>query len=159
LSSGIWPSNLLQKTTSALQNIRQKLERSDAAGRPYLAVKETKGSINQPLLVGITLENGHGGETVVLGGLREGTTLSAGSALAKTRWSLPGNDLDKAFISAPENFDGVMEITVTLYSSRQDVLETKRTRFSWGGFGKGDKLRVGSPPAQNLSYEHRVRRD
>ncbi len=159
LSSGIWPSVLLQKTTYALQNIRHKLERSDAAGRPYLTVKETKGSKDQPLQVGITLENSHGGETIVLSGFHEGTTLSAGSALAKTRWSLPGNDLDKAFISAPEKFDGVMEITVTLYSSRQDVLETKRTRFSWGGLGKGDKLRVTSPPVQNLRYEHRVRRD
>lgn len=136
---------------SAVQNIEHALERNNAEGRPYLAVKDTKASVNQPLPVGITLENSHGGETVLLSGFHEGTTLSAGSALAKTRWSLPGNDLDKAFISAPENFEGVMEVTVTLYSSRQDVLETKRTRFSWSRSGKGDKLRVGSPPVQNLA--------
>ncbi len=98
----------------------------------------------------MALENSLGGETVVLGGLLEGTSLSAGSALTKTRWSLPGRDLDKAFISAPENFDGVMEVTVTLYSSRQDVLETKRTRFSWSSSGKkGDKLPVTIPSTQN----------
>ena len=45
---------------------------------------------------------------MVLSGIVEGTSLSAGSALTKTRWSLPGRDLDKAFISAPKNFDGVM---------------------------------------------------
>lgn len=134
--------------TSALQNIRHALERNDAGGRPYLVVEDSKASINQPLPLGITLENSLGGETIVLSGILEGTSLSAGSALAKTRWSLPGTDLNKAFISAPENFDGVMEVTVTLYSSRQDVLETKRTRFSWSGSGKGDKLPVTLPSAQ-----------
>lgn len=135
--------------TSALQNVRHKFERNDAASRPYLSFEDSKASINQPLPLGIALKNGIGGETVVLSGILEGTSLSAGSELTKTRWSLPGRDLDKAFISAPENFDGVMEVTVTLYSSRQDVLETKRTRFSWRGSGKSDKLPVTLPSAQN----------
>lgn len=135
--------------TTALQDIRHKFERNDAAGRPYLVLEDSKASINQPLPLGIVLENSLGGETVVLGGILDGTSLSAGSALTKTRWSLPGRDLDKAFISAPENFDGVMEVTVTLYSSRQDVLETKRTRFSWSSSGKGDKLPVALPSTQD----------
>ena len=86
---------------------------------------------------------------MVLSGIIEGTSLSAGSALTDTRWSLPGRDLDKTYISAPKDFDGAMEVTVTLYSSGQDVLETKRTRFSWSGSGKGDKLPVTLPSAQN----------
>jgi hypothetical protein len=64
---------------------------------------------------------------------------------------VPGRDLEKAFISAPENFDGTMQVTVTLYSSRQDILETKEVRFEWSGSSKGDKLPVTISPAQRLS--------
>jgi hypothetical protein len=135
--------------TSALQNIRYIFERNDAAGGPFLVFEDSKASINQPLPLGIALENSLGGETVVLSGILEGTSLSAGSALTETRWSLPGRDLDKTYISAPKDFAGAMEVTVTLYSSGQDVLETKRTRFSWSGSGKGDKLPVTFPSAQN----------
>jgi hypothetical protein len=90
-------------------------------------------------------------ETLVLSGLTEGTSLSVGTPLTPTRWSLPGRDLDKAFISAPENFEGVMKVTVTLYSSRQDILETRQARFEWNGSGKGDKLPVTIAPDQRLS--------
>ena len=88
---------------------------------------------------------------MVVSGLIEGTSLSAGTALTATRWSLPGRDLDKAFISAPENFEGVMEVIVTLYSSGQDVLETKQARFEWRGSSKGDKLPVTIAPDQRFS--------
>jgi hypothetical protein len=57
--------------------------------------------------------------------------------------------LEKAFISAPENFEGVMEVTVTLYSSSEDFLETRQARFYWDGSRKGDKLPVTLLPLQN----------
>jgi len=88
---------------------------------------------------------------LVLNGFVEGTSLSAGTALSTTRWSVPGRDLDTAFISAPENFDGIMQITVTLYSSRQDILETKQVRFEWSTSHKGDKLPVQISPAQPVA--------
>jgi hypothetical protein len=87
----------------------------------------------------------------VLSGFSEGTKFSAGAALGATRWSLPGIDADKTFISAPENFSGTMLITVTLYSSRQEILETKAARFEWSGSVKGDKLPVTISPARRLS--------
>ena len=150
LPVAIWPFTLFhQEISSVLQDIRHKLEPSDKTRTPYLVFEDPTASINQPLPLGIALENSLGGETVVLSGIIEGTSLSAGSALTDTRWSLPGRDLDKTYISAPKDFDGAMEVTVTLYSSGQDVLETKRTRFSWSGSGKGDKLPVTLPSAQN----------
>ena len=39
-----------------------------------------------------------------------------------------------------------MQVTVTLYSSRQDILETKQVRFEWSGSSKGDKLPVTIAP-------------
>ena len=115
-----------------------------------MTFQTSKAAINQPLPLGIALINSIGGETLVLSGFAEGTSLSVGTALGTTRWSVPGRDLDKAFISAPENFDGIMQINVTLYSSRQDILEAKAVRFEWHISHKGDKLPV-QIPAERLA--------
>ena len=148
----IWSPSLLNQTiSSAFQTVRYRFERKDGADTPYLIVENSKASINRPLPLGIVLINSVNEETVVLSGLIEGTSLSAGTALTATRWSLPARDSDKAFISAPENFEGVMEVIVTLYSTRQDILETKQVRFEWSGSSKGDKLPITISPAQRLS--------
>ena len=148
----IWPPSLQNQTmSSALQTVLHRLERKDRADPPYLIFENQKASINYPLPLGIVMINGVGEETVVLSGLIEGTSLSIGTPLTATRWSLPGRDLDMAFISAPENFEGIMDITVTLYSSRQDILETKQARFEWNSSGKADKLPVTVAPGQRLS--------
>lgn len=118
---------------------------------PRLAFQAAGTTINHPLPLGIVLNDSTGEETLVFSGFAEGTSLSAGSALSATRWSVPARDLEQVFISAPENFDGIMQVTVTLYSSRQDVLETKKVRFEWGGSSKGDKLPVPISSPQGIS--------
>jgi hypothetical protein len=100
-------------------------------GTPRLAFQNSTGAINDPLPLGIILSDSSGGETLVLSDLAEGTKLSAGTDLGPTRWSVPGRDLDKAFIAAPENFSGSMQVTAKLYSSGNLVLETKSIRFEW----------------------------
>ena len=100
---------------------------------PHLAFQNSIGAINDPLPLGIVLNDGAGGETLILSGLVEGTKLSAGTELSPTRWSVPGRDLDKAFIAAPENFSGSMQVTAKLYSSSNLVLETENIRFEWTG--------------------------
>ena len=151
LQMDIWPPLLQnQSMSSAFQSVLGRFERKDGAQAPYLILENSKASINRPLPLGV-LNNSINEETLVLSGLLEGTSLSAGTALTATRWSLPARDLDKAFISAPENFQGVMEVTVTLYSSSQDILETKHVRFEWIGPGKGDKLPVTIAPTQRFT--------
>jgi PAS domain-containing protein len=127
------------------------LQQKEEHRSPRLAFQDLRAAVNQPHALGIVLINGTGGETLVLSGFVEGTGLSAGTALGTTRWSVPGRDLDQTFISAPENFDGIMQVTVTLYSSRQDILETKEVRFEWNISHKGDKLPVQISPAQPLA--------
>jgi hypothetical protein len=128
-----------------------RLEQKEEHRTPRLAFQNLRTAVNKPLALGIVLTNSTGGETLVLSGFVEGTSLSAGTALSTTRWSVPGRDLDKVFISAPENFDGIMQVTVTLYSSRQDILETKEVRFEWSISHKGDKLPVQISPAQPVA--------
>lgn len=146
---------LIQRLTTAFEAGRP-LEREEPKQKqerptPYLSIQDSKAAINQPVELGVVLNNGTGGEILVLSGFSEGTTFSAGAALGATRWSLPGIEADKTFISAPENFSGTMLITVTLYSSRQEILETKAARFEWSGSVKGDKLPVATSPARRLS--------
>lgn len=146
----LWPVSILklpQTVAPGPETDRQawqtdRLEHKEEHRTPRLAFQNSRAAVNQPLALGIALINSSGGETLVLSGLVEGTTLSAGTALGTARWSVPGRDLDKAFVSAPENFDGIMQITATLYSSRQDILETKEVRFEWNTSHKGDKLPV-----------------
>lgn len=145
LPEGVWPHSVLDQR----QSIAPSSEKNDH--RTRLTFHASKAAINQPLPLGIALNDGTGEETLVLTGFAAGTSLSAGTALSAARWSLPGRDLEKVFVSAPENFDGTMQVTVTLYSSRQDVLETKEVRFEWRGSNKGDKLPVTISPAYRLS--------
>ena len=100
---------------------------------PQLAFHASTGTINDPLPLGIALNNGSGGETLVLSDMVDGTKLSAGTALSPTRWSVPRRDLDNAFIAAPEDFSGSMPVTAKLYSSDNLLLETKNIRFEWAG--------------------------
>jgi len=153
-----WPLSILnqpQTVTPTPETDRhariEKREQKDEYQAPRLAFQSSRAAVNQPLPLGITLTNGTGGETLVLSGFAEGTSLSAGTALSTTRWSVPGHDLDKTFISAPNDFNGIMQVAVTLYSSTQDVLETKVVRFEWSSSGKGDKLPVTVSPAAPLA--------
>ena len=110
-----------------------KLNPKEGSRTPHLVSQDAVGAINEPLPLGIVVNDSSGGETLVLSDLVEGTQLSAGTALSPTRWSIPARDLDKTFIAAPENFSGSMQVSAKLYSSDNLVLETKNVRFEWIG--------------------------
>jgi hypothetical protein len=114
-------------------NRTDKLKANEGDRTPHLAFQTSIGAINDPLPLGIVVNNSAGGETLVLSDLAEGTKLSAGTALGPARWSVPGRDVDKTFIAAPENFSGSMQVTTKLYSSDNLLLETKDIRFEWTG--------------------------
>jgi hypothetical protein len=130
--------------------------------RPHLALQNSTGAINGPLPLGIVLNDSSGGETLVLSDLAEGTKLSAGTALSSTRWSVPGRDLDKAFIAAPENFSGSMQVTAKLYSSGNLILETKNIRFEWTSqtenrTARTDLTRIGPLEMPDLAAKGAIR--
>lgn len=155
----IWPLSILNQPqtiapdsqTDRRASQTDRPEQKEGNRTPRLALQNSTAAVNQPLPLAISLTHSTGGETLVLNGLVEGTSLSAGTALSTTRWSLPGQDLDKTFVSAPNDFNGIMQVAVTLYSSAQDVLETKEVRFEWSNSRKGDKLPVTNSPAARFS--------
>lgn len=157
LQEGTWLVSMLNRSQTVVPDRQtdgpawqaDKLGRKE--GHPHLIVKSSRGAVNQPLPLGIALNNSTGEETLVLSGLVEGTSLSAGAALGTRRWSVPAGDLDRTFISPPQGFNDIMQVTVTLYSSTQEVLEAQQVGFVWSSSRKGDKLPVTTSPPQGLA--------
>lgn len=111
---------------------------------PHLGFHNSIGAINEPLPLGIILNNSLGGETLVVTGLPAGAKLSAGTDLGSTRWSVLGRDLDYAFIAAPESFSGSMRLTASLYSSGNAVLEKRNICYEWtDGHTENQSVTVG----------------
>jgi hypothetical protein len=116
-----------------------------------LVVESQKGFPNEPLPLGISLQDASGGETVTMAGLAEGTELSLGTALSPGRWLVPALDLDKTFIAADQDFVGVMDGTVSLLSASGQLLDSRVVRFEWIEKRKDPVLELGpSEPAPML---------
>lgn len=96
-----------------------------------LVVESQKGFANEPLPLGISLKDASGVETVTVEGLAKDTELSLGTSQGPAGWLVSARDLDKTFIGTREDFVGVMDTTVTLRSSRGELLDSQVVRFEW----------------------------
>jgi hypothetical protein len=121
-----------------------------------MVVLDQKGLVNQLLPLGISLTGNSGSEIVVLEGLVEGTQLSVGVNLSSNRWSLHAEDVGKAFVGAPHDFSGTMEVTAKLYSASNEPLQSKVVRLEWargeGAIPSGNPVRsrAGVDPASGV---------
>jgi hypothetical protein len=101
-------------------------------GRPIrLMVESQRGFANEPLPLGVALNEAAGGEMLTLVGLASGTRLSAGTPLGLTGWQVPARDLGKAFAYAPKDFVGVMDAAVDLRSPRDRLMDSQIVRLEW----------------------------
>ena len=96
-----------------------------------LVVESGQAFVNEPLPLGISLDDAAGGETVTLTGLVGGTRLTAGTSLGPTGWQLAARDLDKVVAHAPRDFVGAMDATVDLRSARDRLVDSKMVRLEW----------------------------
>ena len=105
---------------------------SVARTSPALVVTASQKSyVNEPLPLGMWLNNDSGKETVTIAGLVEGTELSQGTSRGLAGWVLTGGDLDKTFVGPPRDFVGVMNATVELSSAGGQLLESQVIQFEW----------------------------
>jgi hypothetical protein len=101
-------------------------------GRPIrLLVESQRGFANEPLPLGVALNEAAGGEMLTLVGLASGTKLSAGTPLGLTGWQVPARDLGKAYAYAPKDFVGVMDAAVDLRSPRDRLMDSQIVRLEW----------------------------
>jgi hypothetical protein len=96
-----------------------------------LVVENQKGFANEPLPLGVSLNNAAGGEAVTLAGFATGTELSAGTPLGPTRWRVSAHDLGKAIAYSPKDFVGVMDVAIDLRSVGDGLLDSQIVRLEW----------------------------
>jgi len=96
-----------------------------------LVVESQRGFANEPLPLGVALNNSAGSEMLTLVGLASGTRLSAGAPLGLTGWQLPARELGNAFAYAPKDFVGIMNAAVDLRSPRDRLMDSQIVRLEW----------------------------
>jgi hypothetical protein len=110
-------------------------EGSSRAGTPTkparLVVESQKGFANEPLLLGVSLNDASGGETVTLAGLAIGTKLSVGTPLGLTSWWMLARDVGNAFAYAPKDFVGIMDAAIDLHSASDRLMDSQIVRLEW----------------------------
>jgi hypothetical protein len=129
-------TNAMSKLPSEVVQAELKSAAPIASDQTRLVVKGQKDVTNEPLPLGLSLENGSGDETVTVAGLASGAELSLGSALGPTQWRVSANDLDKTWVSAVADFVGAMQPTVKLYSATGQLLQTTALQLEWIGVNK-----------------------
>jgi hypothetical protein len=101
------------------------------ARQARLVVESQMGFANEPLPLGVSLNDASGGETVFLAGFAAGTEVSAGSPLGLTRWRVSAHDLGTAFAYSPRGFVGVMDVAIDLRSVDDRLLDSQVVRLNW----------------------------
>jgi hypothetical protein len=87
--------------------------------------------MNEAVLLGISLNGGIGGESVVLSGLVPGTRISVGSSAGANLWRVPARDLVPAFAYPPKDFAGVMETTIDVRTDNDVLVDSRSIRLAW----------------------------
>ena len=96
-----------------------------------LIVQNQRAYANEPLPLGIWLNDASGEELVTLVGLARGTRLSAGMPLGLTGWQVRGRDLGKTLALAPRDYVGVMDAAIDLRSSNDRLVDSRIVRLEW----------------------------
>jgi hypothetical protein len=98
---------------------------------PRLVVKRINGFVNEPLPLGVSINDASGGERVILAGLGVGTNLSTGKPLGLTSWQVLARDVGNAFVYPPKDFVGVMVAAIDLRSPSDWLLDSQTVRLEW----------------------------
>jgi hypothetical protein len=98
---------------------------------PRLVVKGQKGFVNEPLPLGVSVNDASGGERVILAGFAIGTSLSTGTPLGLTSWQMLARDVGNAFVYAPKDFVGIMVAAIDLRSPSDWLMDGQTVRLEW----------------------------
>jgi hypothetical protein len=114
-----------------INELRPSVIDDTSATTARLLVTDQKGLVNEPLALGLAIENASGDETVTLIGLAAGTNVAPGSPLGLTGWRVTGRDLADVRAYPPKDFVGSMEATAKLVGVRNQVFDNQIVRLRW----------------------------
>jgi hypothetical protein len=119
-------------TQSTLQSLKSSL--SPAPQRkpaPTLVVRDSSGPVNEPLLLGVSVNSPGLGATVIIDGMPATARLTVGRSMSTAEWRVPAQEIWGASIIPPADFVGVMKLTAELRSADGDVLVSSVVRLTW----------------------------
>ena len=116
------------KQASAIAVLKSLVE-SEAPTR--LIIESPRGAVDEPLPLGITIENATGGETLTITGLADGTELSLGNLSDSLAWTIAAGKIEQTFVGPPSRFVGRMQATASLRSASGRLLDERALRFEW----------------------------
>jgi hypothetical protein len=96
-----------------------------------LLVEDRQAFANEPLALAVNIEHAAEQETLLLDGLVQGTTLSAGTPIGPSRWQLTTDKLQGLYMYAPKDFVGVMNTTVNLLGRDSRLLDSRAMQLKW----------------------------
>ncbi len=96
-----------------------------------LVVADQQAFANEPVPLALDVEHGEDDESLLLDGLAEGTTLSAGTSISRSSWQLPPDKFSGLYLYAPKDFVGVMNTTVKLLDPGKRVLDSRGMQLKW----------------------------
>ena len=99
--------------------------------RQRLVVEDQQAFANEPILLAVVAVPITSSGSLSLRGLAHGTRLSAGAALDEDGWELSLRDIGSAYVYAPPDFVGVMNGTIALLSSSNEVIDSRPIRLEW----------------------------
>jgi hypothetical protein len=110
----------------------------------------TPRPVDQPVPLGVSVDNANDGDFLVVSNLTKGTALSAGLSVGDNGWSLDATEIKDAVIRPPPNFVGVMEITVSLITGPDfKISRSQSLRFEW----VAEKVPEEQPPEARVQEE------
>jgi len=116
------PLSLAQKRVEPANHEVANLIVNEATPRP----------VDQPVPLGVSVDNANDSDFLVVSNLTKGTALSAGLSVGDNGWSLDATEIKDAVIRPPPHFVGVMEITVSLFTGPDfKISRSQPLRFEW----------------------------
>jgi hypothetical protein len=85
------------------------------------------------------------GETIIIDGLANGSTLNVGSASGANGWRLSAADLGNALVQPPHGFVGSMDLVLELRLADESIADRRNMHLEW----------VGAPPPQGQRFVSR----
>jgi hypothetical protein len=81
--------------------------------------------------LGLSVRGPGNGALLIVGGLKDGATLSAGQPAADNNWRLSAADLSDVMIQPPPDFVGTMDLAIELRLADDTVADRTSLHFEW----------------------------
>jgi hypothetical protein len=118
------------QVAEAAANTQQALPQPQSSP-PHLIVEDQQAFANEPLSLIVMVQHPQQNASLLLDGLAQGTTLSAGAPTSTSSWQVPYNRTQGLYLYAPKDFTGVMNTAVSLLGADKQLLDTQAVQLKW----------------------------